>query len=52
VGLPVQGVREQPLNRIAAIDARWQADRVDQDQRDRTARGARALVRRIDAAGR
>ena len=51
--VPVERVGEQPLDRIAAVLARRQADRMQHDQVDRVARSGRgAEVRRLDPAAR
>ena len=46
VALPVEPVREQPLDRIAAVDARRQADRMQHHQPGHDAGRARPVVRR------
>lgn len=50
VGRNVQRIVEEPLDMPAAVAAGWQADVVDDDQLDRTARRACIEVRRVDTA--
>lgn len=50
VGRNVQRIGEEPLDMPAAVAAGWQADVVDDDQLDRTARRACIEVRRVDTA--
>ncbi len=50
IGLRIEPVGEQPLDRIAAVDARWQADRVQHDERRLDTDRARPVIGRLDAA--
>ena len=50
VGRNVQRIGEEPLDMPAAVAAGWQADVVDDDQLDRTARRPCIEVRRVDTA--
>lgn len=50
VGRNVERISEEPLYMSAAVPAGWQADVVDDDQLDRTARRPCIEVRRVDTA--